>query len=487
MRIIPYLIFISSLSCNVAEIAGVAETALNEKTFQARGNDLGFTHNGAFRFTKITSGSIINNTITVQNYSDTDIEILNGTISGAEIDFDGATAFPGTGGTCSPNLILTPNQSCTIDVEFTPTSVNYYSGSLSIEYMKDGEIRNKTTEIKGESVARILTAATNPVTFTSFTAPGNVTQTANINFSGSGTATLGSESLPTKYSFVGGTYPGTGGNCGNPITANCLLDFNFSTSSAGTFNQRYTLQYDNGLYTDTLSIDLNGTGLTVANLQASPGSHNYGGVATGSTHDQIFTITNNGQTNATTISGAGLAAPFSFSGGSYPGTSGTCGASLVAGGSCNIEITYAPVSPNSNTDTAQLNYNDGIGANTLNISLSGVANTPALIFISSSDPHNYGTTTVTTTVTFTLSNIGSFQASSLTGFLSTGARYGFTGGSFPGTGGTCGTTLAAGANCTINVDYIAGATGTHNDTINIQYNDGFSTQTSTRTVTGTTP
>ena len=147
MRIIPYLIFISSLSCNVAEIAGVAETALNEKTFQARGNDLGFTHNGAFRFTKITSGSIINNTITVQNYSDTDIEILNGTISGAEIDFDGATAFPGTGGTCGTTLAAGAN--CTINVDYIAGATGTHNDTINIQYNDGFSTQTSTRTVTG--------------------------------------------------------------------------------------------------------------------------------------------------------------------------------------------------------------------------------------------------------------------------------------------------------------------------------------------------
>ncbi len=57
-------------------------------------------------------------------------------------------------------------------------------------------------------------------------------------------------------------------------------------------------------------------------------TYNYGNVATGGSLDKTFTITNGGGATAT-ISGSALAAPYSYKGGgAFPGTGGTCGATL---------------------------------------------------------------------------------------------------------------------------------------------------------------
>ena len=45
---------------------------------------------------------------------------------------------------------------------------------------------------------------------------------------------------------------------------------------------------------------------------------------------------------AGSISATALAAPWSFKGGSYPGTGGTCAAALDPGTSCSIVVTFAP-------------------------------------------------------------------------------------------------------------------------------------------------
>ena len=63
------------------------------------------------------------------------------------------------------------------------------------------------------------------------------------------------------------------------------------------------------------------------------------------------------------------------------------------------------------------------------------------------------------------------------------APYTFKGGSYPGVGGTCGSTITVGT-CTLVVSYTPTQAGTHNDTLQLSYNDGESSQSTTRAVTG---
>src|SRR5437868_5741285 len=59
------------------------------------------------------------------------------------------------------------------------------------------------------------------------------------------------------------------------------------------------------------------------------------------------------------MGGAGLAAPFTFKGGTYPGTGGTCIATLAAAGTCTVVVTYSPTTTGAHTDTIDITYNDG--------------------------------------------------------------------------------------------------------------------------------
>src|SRR6185436_3194886 len=64
------------------------------------------------------------------------------------------------------------------------------------------------------------------------------------------------------------------------------------------------------------------------------------------------------------------------------------------------------------------------------------------------------------------------------------APFSFKGGSFPGQGGTCGSSLNVGATCTVVVTYSGAATGS--SAWSVTYQDGsVSTAKSTRNVTGT--
>jgi hypothetical protein len=74
---------------------------------------------------------------------------------------------------------------------------------------------------------------------------------------------------------------------------------------------------------------------------------------------------------ATGLTPAALAAPFSFTGGTFPGTAGTCATSLAALASCDIDVTYAPTTVGTAAATITIAYHDGFGAVSATRPLSG--------------------------------------------------------------------------------------------------------------------
>lgn len=85
--------------------------------------------------------------------------------------------------------------------------------------------------------------------------------------------------------------------------------------------------------------------------------------------------------------------------------------------------------------------------------------------------------------TFTVSNTGKYIANTMSAAAFGTTRFAFTGGSYPGTTGTCGAFLSAGASCTISVTANSSTIATFNDTITLNYNDGRVATTTTRDVT----
>lgn len=135
------------------------------------------------------------------------------------------------------------------------------------------------------------------------------------------------------------------------------------------------------------SLNILGTPATLT-ITDSP-TYDYGSVnISGGTAAHFFTVTNTGLVSATTMSESGLTAPFVFTGGSYPGTSGTCGATLLSGNSCTIDVTFSPTSTGLQTDTLQIDYNNGIivTSSLRNLQGTGITN-PIVTNVTSADPN----------------------------------------------------------------------------------------------------
>lgn len=215
--------------------------------------------------------------------------------------------------------------------------------------------------------------------------------------------------------------------------------------------------------------------------------YNYGTIAIGGSSTHVFTLTNSGGTSATGLGEAGLAAPFQFAGGSYPGAGGTCGTTLAMGASCDIVVEFAPVSASAFPDTIIINYNNGVSAVNATRDVLGTGASPASLAISDGPVYDYGivATGSVNTKSFTVTNSGSVAATGMSDALGLAAPFSFAGGSYPGTAGTCGATLAAGGNCTIIVEYSPVGLGVLSDNIDLSYYDGASLQNVTRGVQGT--
>ncbi len=75
-----------------------------------------------------------------------------------------------------------------------------------------------------------------------------------------------------------------------------------------------------------------------------------------------FTVTNTGRGDATGITGSGIAGPFDFQGGAFPGGGGTCGDTLGGGEDCTVVVEFAPTALGIFTDTVAVAYDQGADA-----------------------------------------------------------------------------------------------------------------------------
>lgn len=106
-----------------------------------------------------------------------------------------------------------------------------------------------------------------------------------------------------------------------------------------------------------------GIGTPKLSFSTSP-SDLFGTVYVGATSEATLTINNYGSAQATNISGTTLSSPYSFKGGSFPGTGGSCESSLNPGLSCTIVVSFAPaIISAAATATLGVNYYNGAGSN----------------------------------------------------------------------------------------------------------------------------
>lgn len=219
-----------------------------------------------------------------------------------------------------------------------------------------------------------------------------------------------------------------------------------------------------------------------------PDPLNFGTHATGSRIVEVLRVTNIGGAEATNITGTGLAAPFYFLGGEYPGTGGSCGDEpLAIGASCEITVEFFPTVVDYYTDSLILTYNNGSGSVSITHGIAAEASDDlAILSISNGPYYEFPQTAVgdTNSGTLVVTNIGGGDAAQITATGGLTAPYQFEGGAFPGTAGTCTASLASGEQCEIVIDFSPGIDGIFNDIIELDYFDGANTQRATRNVFG---
>ena len=135
--------------------------------------------------------------------------------------------------------------------------------------------------------------------------------------------------------------------------------------------------------------------------------------------------------------------------------------------------------------TLMLSFSDGQANVTVSGSLVGTGAAAAVLAFTEGTTYDFGRPAAGSTNerTLTLNNNGGVPATSLAVATLT-TPFGFAGGSYPGTNGTCGTTLAAGQVCTIAITYEPSAVGVHTDDVEVDYHDGISAQDSDLTLDG---
>jgi hypothetical protein len=318
-----------------------------------------------------------------------------------------------------------------------------------------------------------------------------------VTNTGTAAATAMASTLAVPFAYVGGGYPGDSATCGAALLAgaSCTIDVAFSAGTTTPATETLTIAYFDGTASASASRDLVGevtssAFLTVTDnplgyyqqygLQADAPTFNFGARGVGSMTTQTFSVTNTGAATATTISGGALASPFGYPGQSgYPGTGGSCAATLAPGDSCTVVVVFAPAGPTPATATLSINYDDGSGNVSATRAMAGSGTSEPVLVVQDFNVANlqaaawdFGTIGVGGTAAheFYVTNTGGATASSLAA-LAIGSEFGYVDGSYPGTGGTCAASLGAGSACTVEVVFQPTTPGLAAGSVTLTYKD----------------
>jgi len=242
--------------------------------------------------------------------------------------------------------------------------------------------------------------------------------------------------------------------CGNRLQAGrtCTISVTFQPAAMGS--RTASLSFASSDPTSPKLIALTGTGIApIAGI--TPTSLSFSSALNTTTTAQAVTLSNTG-TAPLVISSMSLTG---LSANQFAQTN-NCGASLAAGSTCAINITFRPTSAGSKT--AALSVAVAAPGISQTVALTGTV--PAGVLSLTPVTVNFGTVRINTTSTATAISVSNTGAASLTitsyTFAGTGA------GQFAQTN-NCPATLAVGASCTVNVTFRPTTTGGKSATLNV--------------------
>jgi len=224
-----------------------------------------------------------------------------------------------------------------------------------------------------------------------------------------------------------------------------------------------------------VTVTVTETGAPAVTLSAT--SLSFGSIKPGATSaSQSVTLTNTG-TGPLTITSIAVtgadASSFVFA--------NSCGTSVAAGANCAIHGHFTPAT--TGALTAAVTITDNASGSPQSIALSGTGLTPPAVSLSANSltfaGERVGVTSASQSVTLTNTGTGPLAITSIAVTGTDASSFGFA--------NSCGTTVAAGANCTIHGHFTPAATGALTAAVTITDNASGSPQSITLSGTGLTP
>jgi len=387
----------------------------------------------------VSFGSVpVNTTSPVQNVT---LENTGGgtlLISGVGINGTYASRFSQSNN-CGFSLAV--GASCAVRLTFTPNTTGQRYATLNISTSARGG--RKSVSLSGTGVAAAGPSANVAPSSLSFgnQPVGTPSGTLTATLANSGSAALSVSSIAVAGANAGDFAQSN--SCGSSVAAggSCTISVTFDPTASGSRTASVSIS-DNATAGSPQTIGLSGTGTVVA-ASLSPTSLSFGSEAVSTKSGTLTaTLTNNGNA-ALSLSSIALTGANT---GDFAETN-TCGSSVAAGGSCTISVTFDPTT--SGSRSASVSITDNATGSPQSLSLSGTGTAAAASLSPTSLSFGSQPIAITSSAqTVTLTN-GGTTALSISSLTITGTNAA----DFAEVADTCGSSVAAGANCTIGVAF----------------------------------
>lgn len=406
--VLTYAPTAASSSTGSVTVSATGSSATVSFSGTGQGNPSFSLSSSTHAFGNVAAGQTATQAVTVTNTGNVPLATPSVTASGA-----GFTAST----TCASSLAV--GATCTITATFAPTAGQAYNGSVSVGYTG---VASQTLTLSGTGQASALSVDAATQAFGNVDIGTSVTRTFTLTNYGNISGALAVESVAAPFT--------RGGTCSGSLAAGASCTVTLTFTPVDTTPWSRTLDMTLGGLTSTLSYS--GTGVALPAMTISTYSLTLGGVATGATTTASVTVYNAGNVSLSTPAISSTGAAFSVA--------HNCPATLAAGASCTATTTFAPTAAQNYSGTLSVGY---AGVATQTVTLSGTGQ--AAVLGADITTQAFGTVAIggTSSKTSTITNTGNIAAT--LNFSAVTAPFSRS--------GTCSTTLAAAASCTLVLTY----------------------------------
>jgi len=409
-------------------------------------------------FGQVPSGQTATQTLTLTNAaSATPLTVRRVTSQWPFLSVTTCGAAMAPGASCSVTLTYSPVNQAAAGSSPPPTSTD--TGLLTIE--SDAASGPDLVNLTGTSTPVLVGSPSNAAPAIAFTtapssisfadtAIGSASSPQTVTVTNTGSATIAISGVKSTADFPAST------NCGTLIAgASCTASVTFTPQpGSGLSTRAGAIEIASNAATSLEFVSVAGVS-SPSTLTLSSGTLSFGTVLVGATATLPLGITNNATVSAT-LSSYTASGDYSVAAGTCPQPGGT----LAAGASCALQVTFAPSQGGARTGT--LSIASSAAPLPLGVALSGTGAQPQLQITPTQltfGPVNVGSAA---SLSFTALNAGTTPITAIALAIS---------GSYSITAPCGGTTLAAGASCSVTVTFTPTAPGAQSGTLTITSSD----------------